>query len=114
MPIGSSAWISAIARSMLLAERQDVAALAHRDPEPDRRLAVDAEHRLRRVDIAAPDLATSPRRTTRSPTTKLTARMSSSESNAPETRSESRSSPVCRTPAGRTAFCAWSAATSAG
>ena len=56
MPIGSSAWISAIACSMLLAERQDVAAVPHRDAEPDGGLAVDAEHRLRRVGIAAADL----------------------------------------------------------
>ncbi len=56
MPIGSSAWISAIACSRFSAERQDVAAFAHRDPEADRRLAVDAEHRLRRVDVAAADL----------------------------------------------------------
>ena len=38
------------------AERQDVAAVAHGDGEADRRLAVDAEHGLRRIDVAAPDL----------------------------------------------------------
>ena len=38
------------------AERQDVAAVAHRDREPDRGLAVHPEHRLRRVGIAAADL----------------------------------------------------------
>ena len=37
------------------AQRQDVAALAHRDAETDRRLAVHAEHRLRRVGEAAAD-----------------------------------------------------------
>ena len=37
------------------AQRQDVAGIAHRDREPDRRLPVDAEHRLRRVDEATPD-----------------------------------------------------------
>jgi hypothetical protein len=40
----------------IAAELQDVAALAHGDREADRRLAVDAEHGLRRVDIAAADL----------------------------------------------------------
>src|ERR1700733_15171513 len=39
----------------LAAERQDVAAVAHGDGEADRRLAVDAEHRLRRIGITAPD-----------------------------------------------------------
>ena len=37
------------------AERQNVAAVAHGDGEADRRLAVDAKHRLRRIGIAAPD-----------------------------------------------------------
>ena len=40
----------------VLAERQNVAAVAHRDRQADRRLAVDAEHRLRRIGKAAPDL----------------------------------------------------------
>ena len=40
----------------VVAERQHVAAVAHGDAEPDRRLAVDAEHRLRRVGEAAPHL----------------------------------------------------------
>ena len=39
----------------VLAERQDIAAIAHGDAEADRRLAVDAELRLRRAGIAAPD-----------------------------------------------------------
>ena len=37
------------------AERQNVAAVAHGDGEADRRLAVDAKHRLGRIGIAAPD-----------------------------------------------------------
>ncbi len=37
------------------AEREHVAALAHRDAEADRGLAVDPEHRLRRIRIAALD-----------------------------------------------------------
>ena len=37
-------------------ERQDVAALAHGDGEADAVLAVDAEHRLRRIGGAARDL----------------------------------------------------------
>ena len=49
----------------VLAERQDVAAVAHGDRKADRRLAVDAEQRLRRVgdnrggpgDIAQPEHA---------------------------------------------------------
>ena len=35
-----------------LAEDEVVAALRHRDGEPDRRLAVESEHRLRRIRIA--------------------------------------------------------------
>ncbi len=54
--------------------------------------------------------AMSPKRMLRPPATKLTPRMSSSLSNAPETRSVTRSSPVSSTPAGRTMFCACSAA----
>ncbi len=38
----------------VLAEREDVAGVAHRDREADGRLAVDPEHRLRRVGEAAP------------------------------------------------------------
>ena len=56
MPIGRSAVISAIASLMLLAQREDVAAVAHGDGKADGRLAVDAEHRLRRIGKAAPDL----------------------------------------------------------
>ena len=37
----------------VLAQRQDVAGVPHRDGEPDRRLPVDAEHGLRRIDGAA-------------------------------------------------------------
>jgi hypothetical protein len=35
-----------------LAEYEVVAALRHRDREPDRRLAIEPEHRLRRIRIA--------------------------------------------------------------
>src|SRR6266436_3848906 len=38
-----------------LAEDEVVAALRHRDREPDRRLAIEAEHRLRRIGIALLD-----------------------------------------------------------
>ena len=38
------------------AQREYVAALAHGDAEADRRLAIDAEQRLRRVGEAATDL----------------------------------------------------------
>ncbi len=54
MPCGRLAVMSAISALMLRAERQDVAGVAHRDGQADRRLAVDAEHRLRRIDEAAP------------------------------------------------------------
>ena len=40
----------------VLAERQHVGVLGHGDGEADRRLAVVAEHRLLRVDVAAADL----------------------------------------------------------
>ena len=40
----------------VLAQRQRIAALLHGDGEPDRRLAVVAEHRLRRIDVGALDL----------------------------------------------------------
>ena len=42
-------------RLHIAAERQNVAAVAHRDGEADRRLAIDSEHRLRRIGIAASD-----------------------------------------------------------
>ena len=40
----------------VLAERQDVAAVAHRDRKADRRFAVDAEERLRGIGISAVNL----------------------------------------------------------
>src|SRR6516225_12291912 len=52
----------------------------------------------------------SPRRSKRPFEAILIARMSDSDPNAPETRSASFSSPVCRMTAGLTAFCARSAA----
>ena len=83
--------------------------------EADRGLAVDAEHRLRRVGVAAADLGDVAQADHAVADDEVDRRrMSCSESKAPETRSESRSSPVCRTPAGRTTFCAWSAAIRAG
>ena len=56
MPSGRSAVISAIASLDVLAQREDVAAVAHGDGKPDGRLAVDAKQRLRRIGKAAPDL----------------------------------------------------------
>ncbi len=53
MPTGRLAAISAISAATFAAEREDVAGVAHGDREADRRLAVDAEHRLRRVGEAA-------------------------------------------------------------
>ena len=53
MPTGRSAVISRHGLRDVVPERQDVAALAHGDGEPDGVLAVDAEHRLRRVGGAA-------------------------------------------------------------
>jgi hypothetical protein len=53
MPTGRSAVISWMAASTLVPSAEDVAALAHGDGEPDRRLAVDPEHRCRRVGVAA-------------------------------------------------------------
>ena len=55
-PIGRSALISRHGVLDVLAERKDVAAVAHGDGKPDRGLAVDAEHRLRRIGKAAPDV----------------------------------------------------------
>ena len=42
----------AMAFLMFLPKREDVAAVAHGDRKADRRLAVDAEHRLRRIGEA--------------------------------------------------------------
>ena len=63
MPSGRSATLSAIALLHVVAERQDIAAVAHGDGEADGGLAVDAKHRLRRIgkgaahfgDVAQPD-----------------------------------------------------------
>ena len=38
----------------VVAERKDVAAIAHRDRETDRGMAIDAEHRLRWIDETPP------------------------------------------------------------
>ena len=54
--------------------------------------------------------AMSPSRSTRPPATKFTASTSCSVRNAPETRSDSDSSPVWMVPVGATMFCACSAA----
>ncbi len=82
------------------AERQHVAARAHRDGEPDRRLAVEAEHRLRRIGVAARDVAMSLRRKKRPLARKLTALRLSSEANSPETRIAIRSAPASTMPLG--------------
>ena len=55
MPSGRLATLCVDRLFHVAAERQNVAAVAHGDGEADRRLAVDAEHRLRRIGIAAPD-----------------------------------------------------------
>jgi hypothetical protein len=39
----------------VLAERQHVSAGPHRDADPDRRLAIDAKHRLRRIGVGTFD-----------------------------------------------------------
>ena len=106
--------IAAISRSQVLAEREDVAAVAHRDREPDRGLAVDAEHRLRRIGEAAADLgdvasggpAVAGDEVDRGD-------VGLDPEGAGDADRQTRSSPVCTTPAGRTRFCACSAATSA-
>ena len=53
IPTGRFAVISVMACCDVAPEGQDVAALAHRDGEPDGVSSVDAEHRLRRVGRAA-------------------------------------------------------------
>ena len=55
MPTGRFSVIRAIASADVVPERQDVAALAHGDGDADALLAVDAEHRLRRIGGAARD-----------------------------------------------------------
>ena len=55
MPTGRSRDELGDALLDVVAERQHVAAGGHGDGEADRRLAVVAEHRLRRVDVGAPD-----------------------------------------------------------
>ena len=55
MPIGRFAGDLAHRRVQVAAEGQDVAAVAHRDGQPDGLLAVDAEHGLRRIRVAAAD-----------------------------------------------------------
>ena len=55
MPSGRLATLCVDRLFHVAAERQNVAAVAHGDGEADRRLAVDAKHRLRRIGIAAPD-----------------------------------------------------------
>ena len=56
MPSGRSAVISCHRPLDVLAEREDVAAVAHGDGKADGRLAIDAKHRLRRIGKAPPDL----------------------------------------------------------
>ena len=94
----------------VVAECQDVAAVAHGDGEADRRLAIHPEHGLRGIDVGPPDVGDIAQPKQAAVGSDVDARISSSDSNAPETRSASLSSPVCRMPAGLTAFCACSAA----
>jgi len=94
-------------------EGQDVAAFADRDGEPDAVMSIDAEHRLGGIGGPARDAGDVVQ--ANDPTffaTKLTARTSSSDRNAPETRTRIFSSAVCTTPGGVTAFWARSAAIS--
>ena len=56
IPTGRFAVISAMASRDVAPERQDVAALAHGDGEPDGVLSVDAEHRLRGIGGTARDV----------------------------------------------------------
>ena len=55
MPSGRLATLCVDRLFHIAAKRQNVATVAHGDGEADRRLAVDAKHRLRRIGIAAPD-----------------------------------------------------------
>ena len=82
-------------------EGQDVAAFADRDGEPDAVMSIDAEHRLGGIGGPARDAGDVVQ--ANDPTffaTKLTARTSSSDRNAPETRTRIFSSAVCTTPGG--------------
>ena len=56
IPTGRFAVISRHGLRDVAPERQDVAALAHGDGEPDALLSIDAEHRLRRVGGPARDV----------------------------------------------------------
>ena len=104
MPTGRSAAIRATSRVERLAEIEDVAALAHRDADADRGLAVEAELRRRRVLVAAVTCAMSFRRTCRSPTRMSTFSRLSTESSAPLTRTAMRSFGVSTMPEAITAF----------
>ena len=92
------------------AEREHVAAVAHGNRQAQAGLAVDAEDRVRRVGVLPPTSAMSASRRIRSPTAKLTARMSFSDISAPLTRNLIVSSSVVMSPDGTTMFCACSAA----
>ena len=113
MPMGRSARISAIAALMLRpsARMSPASRIATARPMAGwpltRNIGCGGSAVPRRTS------AMSPRRKTRSPATKLTLRISLSLAKAPETRTERRSSPVSTRPAGRTRFCACSAAISA-
>jgi hypothetical protein len=85
----------------ILAERQNVAPLGHRNRKADRGLAIDAEHRLGRVRIAAPDR----RDVTEAQQAPVDGEIGRQNvrfgvEGAPETRSDSASSPVSIVPAG--------------
>ena len=110
MPIGSSAVICAIVLVMFWPKRKDVAAVPHGDCEPYCRLAVDPEHRVGRIGVAAPH----PRNIAQAKHAPAGGKIDVGDVllglEAPETRSEMLSAPVCIVPAGRTMFWACSAA----
>ena len=109
MPTGRSAVMRADRRLDVLAQRKDVAAVAHGDGEADRRLAVDAEQRLRRIRVAAAHRGDVAQPQQPAVGDEIDVEQVLSESKAPVTRSANCSSPVRTTPAGRTTFCACSA-----
>ena len=106
MPTGSSAMIALIARLQVLAEREDVAAVLHRDAEAERRLAAFAHEEGRRILVAALDRrdVAEPEHLAVRPATG-TAAIASTPENAPVTRRLMRSAEVSTEPPETTAFC---------
>ena len=78
----------------ITAQRQDVAALTHRDGEADRRLAVDAEQGLRRVGEPPTDVGDVAQADHASVGDEVDVAKVLFGSKAPVTRSSSFSSPV--------------------